>query len=207
MICHSCRRDVDYVRNSFWHGEARICRECFAQWCDPDSDLADSADVAGIGNYVRLRHGLPPLAAALVILLLAGAPPAQASRHCLDYAEAARTWPTRMLAKDADGCWTYDHHPPRAEVPNTVPQTILPRRESTLMDRWDDTELLQVELRELEGGNVSAPEPAQPSTFVDAVHLALFASLVLATVSVIEVATVRHGTGHRRARWPDRISR
>ncbi len=205
MICESCRRDVDYVRSSFWHGEARICRECFAQWCDPDNDLAASTEAAGIGNYVRLRHGLPPLAAALAILLLAGIPSAYASRHCLDYAEAARTWPTRMLAKDADGCWTYDHHPPRAEVPNSVPETIMPRREPALMDRWNDTELLQVELRELEPENVSPSEP-QPEPFANAVQLALFVSLVLATVSVVEVATLRRGTGARRSRWPDRKS-
>ena len=62
MICEYCRRDVDHVRSSFWHGEARICRECLAQWCDGDNDEI-SADAASVGNYVRLRHGLPPLAA------------------------------------------------------------------------------------------------------------------------------------------------
>ena len=119
MICECCRRDVDHVRSSFWHGEARICRECLAQWCDGDNDEI-SADAASVGNYVRLKHGLPPLAAALALLLLIAAPTAYASRHCLDYPEAATTWPSHALVKDGDGCWTYDHHPPRAEVPAMV---------------------------------------------------------------------------------------
>jgi len=100
MICDSCQRDVDYVRGSFWHGDARICRECLAQWCDPDNDQLASADAASVGNYVRLRHGLPPLAAAAVILLLTATSTAFASRHCLDYTEAATTWPARMPVKD-----------------------------------------------------------------------------------------------------------
>jgi len=37
MICDCCRRDVEYVKASFWHGDAKICRECFAQWYDPDN--------------------------------------------------------------------------------------------------------------------------------------------------------------------------
>jgi hypothetical protein len=202
MICDSCRRDVDYVRGSFWHGEARICRECFANWRDPDNDGLASADAASVGNYVRLRHGLPPLAAAVAILLLTTASTAHASRHCLDYAEAARTWPTHMLVKDGDGCWTYDHHPPRVEVPASMPETVLPRREPALMDRWIDADLLQAELRELEPENVSPGEPSSAlDPFVSAGQFALFVSLVLATMSVVEVVTVRRGTSarHRRA--------
>src|ERR1700746_103642 len=110
MICNVCRREVDYVKASFWHGEASICRECLAEWSNPDSDLERPGDAASIGNYVRLRHGLPPLAAVLAILVLAAFTlTAQASRRCLDNAEAARTWPTQALMKDGDGCWTYDH--------------------------------------------------------------------------------------------------
>jgi hypothetical protein len=89
MICECCRRDVDHVRSSFWHGEARICRECLAQWCDGDNDEI-GADAASVGNYVRLRHGLPPFAAALALLLLVAAPAAYAPRHGLAIAEAAR---------------------------------------------------------------------------------------------------------------------
>ena len=208
MICESCRREVEYVRASFWHGEARICRECFAQWRDPDSDLFDS-DAASVGNHVRLRHGLPPLAAALTILVLAGAPAAHASRDCLDSAEAARTWPMRTLAKDGDGCWTYDHHPQqRAEASGPATETIEPRGEPALMDRWNDTDLLQVELRELEPETISTPDPASRSEpFVSAVQLALFVSLVLATVSVFEVATLRRTGRARLSRWPAGKSR
>jgi hypothetical protein len=200
MRCDCCRRVVDYHRASFWHGDARICRECFAQWYDPDNVQLDATDPLNIGNYVRLKHGLPPLAAALAIAVLALTSTAHASRHCLDRAEAARTWPMRTIVQDADGCWTYDHHPPRAEVPIWMPETIIPRREPSLMDRWPDTSLLEVELRELE------PAPAPETTPLATMrHLALFVSLVLATVSVIEVATGRQGDSARR-RWPARGS-
>jgi hypothetical protein len=202
MICDSCRRDVDYARSSFWHGEARICGECFAHWSDPDNDELASADAASVGNYVRLRHGLPPLAAAFAILLLAAASTAHASRHCLDYAEAARTWKAQMLVKDRDGCWTYDHHPPRVEVPVSMPETVLSRREPMPADRWADADVLQVELRQPEPENVSRGEAlSAPDPFVSAGQFALFISLVLATLSVVEVATMRHETSarHRRA--------
>jgi hypothetical protein len=203
MICNVCRREVDYVKASFWHGEARICRECLAVWSNPDNDQVRAGDAASIGNYVRLRHGLPPLAAALVLLLLAGTLTAHASRQCLDYAEAARTWPTQALAKDGDGCWTYDHHPPRAEVPAAVPETLMPVREATLADRWADADMLQIELRELEPERVSEPpSPAEP--FAGASHFALFVSLVLATISVVEIATGPRASKARRPRWPDR---
>jgi len=96
MICDCCRRDVDYAGDSFWHRDARICRECFAQWCNPDQ--IESTDYASIGNCVRFRHGLPPIVAALAVMALGLATTAQASRHCLDQVQAARTWPARALA-------------------------------------------------------------------------------------------------------------
>jgi hypothetical protein len=208
MICDSCRRNVDYVRGSFWHGGARICRECFAQWSDPDNDELASADAASVGNYVRLRHGLPPLAAAFAILLLAAMSTAHASRRCLAYAEAARTWKAQMLVKDGDGCWTYDHHPPRVEVPALMPETVLPRREPMQMDRWASADVLQVELRQPEPEIVSRGEaPTAPDPSVSAGQLALFVSLVLATMSVVEVVTMRHGTSARRRRALGRYSR
>jgi hypothetical protein len=203
MICECCRRDVDHVRSSFWHAEARICRECLAQWCDGDNDEI-GADVATVGNYVRLRHGLPPLAAALAILLLMATPAVYASRHCLDYSEAVRTWPSRALVKDGDGCWTYDHHPPRAEVPVAIHGPVLPARESTLMDRWVDADLIQVELRQGEPDTVSPAEPpSPPDALTSASQFALFVALVLATVSVVEIATVRGGSapGAAARRW------
>ena len=60
MICDCCRRPVDYVRSSFWLGDARVCRECFAEWCDPDNDDVDTADAASVGNIVRLKHDVLP---------------------------------------------------------------------------------------------------------------------------------------------------
>lgn len=201
MICDCCRRQVDYVRASFWLGDARICRECFAQWCDPDNDHVETADAASIGNFVRLKHGLPPIAAALAVALTIITSTAHASRHCLDHAEAARTWPTRLLAKDGDGCWTYDHQPPPAEAPASMPETVLPVREPMLMDRWPDQNLLWVELRQLEPD--AAPEPrAEPD--VATRHVALLLSLVLATLSVVTVATgwQRGSTRVYPALWP-----
>lgn len=61
-ICDACQREVDYVRGSMWHGTARICRECFGQWYDPDNGEIDNTDPVSIGNYVRKKHGLPPIA-------------------------------------------------------------------------------------------------------------------------------------------------
>ena len=190
MICDCCRRDVDYAGDSFWHRDARICRECFAQWCDPNNDQIESTDYASIGNYVRLRHGLPPIVAALAIMALGLATTAQASRHCLDQAEAARTWPTRALAKDGDGCWTYDHHKSRlAEAAISAPETSAPTPEN---ERWPEANLVQFE--------PSEPELiAEERSSLGKRHLALFVSLVLAVASVIEVATGRPGSATRAA--------
>jgi len=197
MICDCCRRDVDYAGDSFWHRDARICRECFAQWCDPNNDQIESTDYASIGNYVRLRHGLPPIVAALVVMALGLATTAQASRHCLDQAEAARTWPTRALAKDGDGCWTYDRHRPRLaeaaasalETPHSKPETIAPPPGN---ERWPEANLVQFE--------PSEPELiAEERSSLGKRHLALFVSLVLAVASVIEVATGRPGSATRAA--------
>jgi hypothetical protein len=196
MKCDCCRRDVDYVRGSFWHGEARICRECFAQWYDPDNDRVGT-DTASIGNYVRLKHGLPPIAAALALLALALTSTAEASRRCLDHAEAARTWPTRVLVRDGDGCWTYDHRPARPQLPNSTPETITLAREPALMERWPDIHLAQIELLPVEPGPVSeakAPEGIR--------HFALFLSLVLAVVSVIKVAAGQQANSARLATRP-----
>jgi hypothetical protein len=196
MICDCCRRNVDYVRGSFWLGDARICRECFAQWYNPDDDHVGASDTVSIANYVRLRHGLPPIAATLTIMALALTSTAYASRNCLDQPEAARTWPTRSLMKDGDGCWTYDRRPPRAELRIATPEVVapvvaLPVRPPKLMERWPETNqnLIQLELREFD------PQPTPESkSSVNVRQVALFVSLVLAVVSVIEVATGRLGT-------------
>lgn len=62
-ICDCCHRAVKRVRGSIWHGDARICDVCFSQWYDPDNETIDSTDPISIGNYVRKKHGLPPLSA------------------------------------------------------------------------------------------------------------------------------------------------
>ncbi|WP_065755247.1 hypothetical protein [Bradyrhizobium paxllaeri] len=54
--------------------------------------------------------------ATIALALLATVQTAEAARHCLNRSEAARTWPTRQLVKDADGCWTYEKR--RREAPN-----------------------------------------------------------------------------------------
>mgnify|MGYP000928839098 CR=1 FL=1 len=123
MICDCCRREVDYVRASFWHGDARLCRECFAQWCSPDYDQFGATAPMHVGNYVRLRHGLPPLAIAVTLLILAGTTASYASRHCLDEIEPAQTRPTPTLVQSGGGCWT--HHSPRGEVPNSMPDPLV----------------------------------------------------------------------------------
>jgi len=202
MICESCRRDVDDVKASFWHGEAMMCRECFAQWCDLDNVYASAGDAASVGNYVRLRHGLPPLVAALVLLLLTGTSTTHASRHCLDRAEASRTWPTQTLVKDGDGCWTYDHRPSRAKVPVPMPEAPLPVREVPLADRWDDVDTLRLELGEFEPMRVLEP-PSPPGAMESAKQFALFLSLVLAVASVVDVAS-GGAIKPSRPRLPDR---
>jgi hypothetical protein len=202
MICDSRRRVSDCVRAAFRHGAARICRERFIHWSYPESDELALGDAASAGIHI-LPNGLPPLAAAFAILSMAATSTAYASRHCLDYAEAARTWPARMLAKDGDGCWTYDHRPPRLEMPVSTPEIVL-SREPMLMDRWVDSEMPQFELRRPEPENVSQGESrSAPDPSVDARQFALFVSLVLATVSVVEVVTVRHGPSarHHTGRW------
>ena len=214
MICNSPRRVFDCVRAAFSHAAARICRERFIHWSDSDSDEPALGDAASVGSHV-LPHGLPPLAAAFAILSMAATSTAYASRHCLDYAEAARTWPTRMLAKDGDGCWTYDHHPPRLEMPVSTSEMVLSRREPILMDRWVDADVPQVdaampqiELLRPEPENVSLGESrSAPDPWEDARQFALFVSLVLATASVVEVVTVRHGTSARHRRALGRESR
>jgi hypothetical protein len=97
-----------------------------------------------------------------------------------------RIWSTQALVKDRDGCWTYDHHPPHAEVPIWVPETILPGREPTPMDGWPAPNLLEVELRELEPESTSQPAP-----LVAMRHLASFVSLVLVTAAAVELAAAR----------------
>jgi hypothetical protein len=64
MICDSCQREVEEVRGSMWHGEDRICLECFYEWYDPDDPLTtfgNATSKARIGNFIRSKYGLEPL--------------------------------------------------------------------------------------------------------------------------------------------------
>ena len=205
MICNCCRRDVDDARASFWHADAMVCGECLAQWRDPDNIYTGAGDAASVGNYVRLQHGLPPLAAALAILLLTGAPDARASRHCLDQAEASRTWPTQALVRDGDGCWTHDRRPPRTETPVLPPRTPVQAqmREVTLADRWVDAGMLRLDLPEIEPKR-AAETTSPPGPLESTRQFALFVWIVLAVTSVVAVATGGRPGRVSRPRWPDR---
>lgn len=57
--------------------------------------------------------------ALIALALLTTVQTAHAARNCLNKNEATRTWPTRQLVKDADGCWTYEKR--RREAPNPAP--------------------------------------------------------------------------------------
>lgn len=61
-VCECCQRVVDRVRGSLW-GHKATCTECFSQWYDPDNSTFDHLNPVSVGNYVRSKHGLPPLAA------------------------------------------------------------------------------------------------------------------------------------------------
>jgi len=63
-VCDACQREVERVRTSYWHQPSQICTECFVQWYDPDTDTFDNCDPVQLGNYVRAKHGLPPLTEA-----------------------------------------------------------------------------------------------------------------------------------------------
>lgn len=59
-VCDGCKREVDYVRGSMWHGDLRICLECFYEWYDPHTGT-DQTNPISVGNYVRKQHGLTAL--------------------------------------------------------------------------------------------------------------------------------------------------
>ena len=61
-ICDCCRREVDQLHSSCSFGEGRICLKCFSQWYDPDNESVIQTSPTSIGNYVRKKHGLAPLA-------------------------------------------------------------------------------------------------------------------------------------------------
>lgn len=69
-----------------------------------------------------------------------------------------------------------------------MPDTVMPVRGPMLMDRWPGENLLRIELRELEPDHAQPRGPrAKPAATTR--QVALLVSLVLATWSVVEVAT------------------
>ena len=60
-VCDCCQRKVDKVKGTPWHGVAQLCQDCLFQWYDPDNDTFDHCNPIELGNYVRKKHGLPPL--------------------------------------------------------------------------------------------------------------------------------------------------
>lgn len=88
------------------------------------------------------------LVAFIVICGIVSCHPARAGRGCLEREQAQRTWPTKQLGLDEDGCWTYLRRgvkplsPPVIEVPPDMPVEG-PARASAeivtaldLMQRW-----------------------------------------------------------------------
>lgn len=64
VVCDCCKREVEKVRGSVWHGDDLICLECFYEWYDPSGPsitYENAQSVERIGNYVRAKHGLPPM--------------------------------------------------------------------------------------------------------------------------------------------------
>lgn len=59
--CDCCQREVERVRRSMWHGDDRICAECFDAWYDPDDGSYDPCNPVELGNHVRKKHGFPPI--------------------------------------------------------------------------------------------------------------------------------------------------
>jgi hypothetical protein len=91
-----------------------------------------------------------------------------------------------------------------------VHDPVLAARESKLMDRWVDAAPMEIELRQREIGIMSQAEPSPPpDALTGASQFALFVALVLATVAVAEIATVRPGMppGAATRRWAAKCGR
>jgi hypothetical protein len=133
---------------------------------------------------------------AIVALLSA---PSHASRSCLDKNDAARTWPSRVLAIDDDGCWTYFRRGlkpapvddsvndrPASEQPTVPPNVrkwantmaaiseIDPTvQETRWVDRWPDVIVVP-----LKPGSVEPAQPLMRTVLVVVAIIGLCVSLV-----------------------------
>lgn len=82
------------------------------------------------------------VALMIIAAVAMGCSPAHGSRGCLDRPEAARTWPTKELTRDRDGCWTYMRRglmpiaaPTIVETP-TINETAEVNAKLDLLQRW-----------------------------------------------------------------------
>jgi len=73
------------------------------------------------------------LLAALAVALLSSPVLAAPSSKCLSHDRAAKTWPTRELTRDDDGCWTYWRKGLGHELP--PPTDVAPADTLTATDR------------------------------------------------------------------------
>ena len=62
-MCDCCRMRVGSVRSSIWHGNDKICKECFIEWYDGNRPTmgTDDSDKYNIGNWIRKKYGLDPI--------------------------------------------------------------------------------------------------------------------------------------------------
>lgn len=169
---------------------------------------------SGIGQKRDTREIRSPrgpasivMSTAIAILLLTYmSTPSDAARNCLNRDEAARTWPTRNLARDGDGCFTYEKR--RASLPTRsaadgegelvvaplpAPSAPSPSTEYTppainelgWIERWPEARVVEVPTPHEDDGLRFEPR-----------YIALLLALTLATVAVIEVATGGIGGRH-----------
>lgn len=98
-VCDACAREVEHVRGSIWHGGSRLCLECFYQWYDPDNASFDNRDRLSLGNYVRLKHGLPPLETAMTRQILVDHKCWELAEHFLEDVKGATGEDKQELAE------------------------------------------------------------------------------------------------------------
>lgn len=118
-----------------------------------------------------------------------------ANAGCLTRDQAAKTWPTRELTRDGDGCWTFwrkglrhetsavDGLPARTDVLQTVGTTVSVQQTEPLPDlwitRWPETQMAEYRRIVVERD----PPPVISTRLV--VIIAVSISLTLAVIEVL----------------------
>lgn len=106
----------------------------------------------------------------VVIIIICGImiAPAFPARGCLEREQAQRTWPTKTLGVDDDGCWTYMRRginpPPKAPVIDVPVDILAPGRASVAMEVAAGLDLMQrwpseIEMRLTPYEPFKEPEP------------------------------------------------